>query len=282
MKISIIQNIIDTLRGKNIKNSIKRIENIIIELADIENQISELKYIHLPAVKLHSEIFPQFKNINNGKSVVIVGSGPTLKNYTQIKDAIHIGANYAFTNKNLTLDYLFIQDCLQYEKQKEANKYRVNDCIKFYGYHYIVNGVSQQDVQEANAFRYYFIDQRITASKYAIFSPDITTRPLNTWSSVIFCAMEFALWTHPQKIYLVGCDCSQNGHFYHKCDKINSLPHSDRVLLGWKQIKEFAKIHYPDIEIISINPVGLKGLFKDTYTDEYLKKCQHLEVKAYE
>ena len=35
--------------------------------------------------------------------------------------------------------------------------------------------------------------------------------------------------------------------------------------------KMFARHHYPETEIISINPVVLKGLFKDIYTEEYQK-----------
>ena len=37
-------------------------------------------------------------------------------------------------------------------------------------------------------------------------------------------------------------------------------------LIGkWKKLKEFADEKYPNTEIISVNPVGLKGLFKDEY-----------------
>ena len=36
----------------------------------------------------------------------------------------------------------------------------------------------------------------------------------------------------------------------------------------------------PDIEIISINPVGLKGLFHDVYTEEYL--IDHPEINREE
>jgi hypothetical protein len=37
---------------------------------------------------------------------------------------------------------------------------------------------------------------------------------------------------------------------------------------GWNEFKKFASIYYPKTEIISINPIGLKGLFKDIYTDK--------------
>jgi len=35
-------------------------------------------------------------------------------------------------------------------------------------------------------------------------------------------------------------------------------------------VKKFAALHYPDTEIISVNPVGLKGMFHDMYTESYL------------
>ena len=37
------------------------------------------------------------------------------------------------------------------------------------------------------------------------------------------------------------------------------------LLDKWEEIKAFALTYYPETEIISINPVGLKGIFKDVY-----------------
>ena len=39
----------------------------------------------------------------------------------------------------------------------------------------------------------------------------------------------------------------------------------DDVIKLWLKLKKFAKTYYPDTEIISVNPVGLKGIFKDVY-----------------
>ena len=36
---------------------------------------------------------------------------------------------------------------------------------------------------------------------------------------------------------------------------------------NWKKLNFFANRYYPDTEIISINPVGLKGIFKDIYQE---------------
>lgn len=39
---------------------------------------------------------------------------------------------------------------------------------------------------------------------------------------------------------------------------------------GYKEVKKLVEQHYPDTEIISINPVGLRGIFRDVYTESYL------------
>lgn len=38
-----------------------------------------------------------------------------------------------------------------------------------------------------------------------------------------------------------------------------------------KHSRYFAKQYYPNTEIISVNPVGLKGIFTDLYTEKYLQ-----------
>ena len=46
---------------------------------------------------------------------------------------------------------------------------------------------------------------------------------------------------------------------------------------GYKKFKEFIDIYYPDVEVISVNPVGLKGLFRDVYTQNFVDA--HPELK---
>jgi len=82
------------------------------------------------------------------------------------------------------------------------------------------------------------------------------------FGSVVFSAIEFALWTNPKRIFLVGCDCTSTGHFDNATDK-TGLPTSMRAT--YVKLKGFAHTYYPDTEIISVNPVGLKGLFRDWY-----------------
>lgn len=91
-----------------------------------------------------------------------------------------------------------------------------------------------------------------------VFAYDLCVEELYCKGSTVFAALQFALWTNPKRIYLVGCDCSNAGHFD------NSNGNDMGVLLEpYKKFKSFASTYYPETEIISVNPVGLRGLFKD-------------------
>lgn len=39
----------------------------------------------------------------------------------------------------------------------------------------------------------------------------------------------------------------------------------NKLIGNWIMLKKFAETYYPDTKIISVNPVGLKGIFTDLY-----------------
>lgn len=207
----------------------------------------------------HQKTFGKYKNFNQGKDVVLLATGPSLNNYNPIKNAIHVGVNSAFKFDKVKLDYVFFQDALSYGGQyiKELNQY---PACKFYGI--LQDSISQDwlvsetDAITAKAERYYVISQWKYAPVH--FTYDISNEPLGCAGSVVFAALQLILWTNPKRIYLVGCDCSED---YFDGMKTNSS--AQHLIDGWKKLKEFVSIYYPEIEIVSINPVGLKGLFKD-------------------
>ena len=49
-----------------------------------------------------------------------------------------------------------------------------------------------------------------------------------------------------------------------------------RLTAPWREFKRFVQVYYPETEIISVNPVGLKGIFRDVYTPSFLHK--HPEI----
>ncbi|MDR0408584.1 MAG: glycosyltransferase, partial [Campylobacteraceae bacterium] len=241
----------------------------VLEL-NLTNELRVLKdYISLQisATSLHKEVFPQFKNTNNGKDVVVVGSGPTLKYYKPIKNAVHIGVNRTFLYDKYKLDYLFLQDYIGAKHYIDAaNKYLQGKCIKFYGITTFENiTIPEQYAVKAEALRYF------EGSFTTPFFSDISISPLPSYHSVIFPALSFAAYTNPKRIYIVGCDCNNLGNFDNFQGEYElSIP---IVKNGWRDFKQFVKQMYPNTEVISVNPVGLKGLFKnEIYTKEFLEE----------
>ena len=202
---------------------------------------------------LHQKTFPRFKNIHQGQEIVLVATGPTAKDYKRIDSAIHIGVNRAFRLDNIDLHYLFMHDYSAVKSYiKESHRYKPENCTKFYG-----EAIPESNMIEANALPYCTRLQKDSNGKFR-FCRWLDSEPIGLAGSVIFAAMQFALWTNPQTIYLVGCDCS-DGHFDGQPNE-----HSASYLIpSWIQLKEFAQRYYPETEILSINPVALQGVFNE-------------------
>lgn len=220
---------------------------------------------------LHTQTFLKYKNINEGKDVVLLATGPSLNNFKPIKNAVYIGVNKAYSYDKVKLDYLFVQD---YEGAKyyidEISKYKKqNPELKlFYGITgYVPNDpwlIPESVALKHKAERYYNLYRPEEKVWGEDFTYDILNNPLKCFGSVSFAVMQFILWTNPKRIYLVGCDNSLKGYAQGILNEANKLNIS-RGLEGWIKLKKFAQKFYPDTEIISIHPDGLKGIFKDEY-----------------
>jgi len=221
----------------------------------------------LAAQKIQEETFKSYKNCNAGKDLVIVAPGPTLNKYKPIPDALHLGLNRALFREDIHFDYLFMQDYIAVKDYiNELGQERFKDTDKFFGIirDYTYDG--KATIPESVALR-------LGAKRYCIFNQwksfesnfptDIAFAPFATAASVAGSAIQFALYTNPKRIYLVGCDCS---NVYFNENNKNAKTSND-VLKAWINCKKFAEIYYPETEIISVNPVGLKGLFKDIYME---------------
>ena len=185
-----------------------------LQLEKFINRITEKK---LSTMNLHQKTFPQFKNIHNGKEVVVIAAAPTAKYYKPIENAIHIGVNRAI-DLPVNLDYLFIQDVSgAWDYLPRINQYKPETCKKFYGltteWEENPNRViPESDAIEANAYRYRTDWENIPGFECQ-FAYDLSSQSLGCFGSITFPALQFALWTNPSKIYLVGCDTSNAGYF---------------------------------------------------------------------
>lgn len=229
-------------------------------------KILESAQIASVAAQSH-QYLKKYQDLYNGKEIVIVACGPTAEFLEYDADKIYIGVNRAFKNSLIKFDYLFCQDQFD-EGMEEIDCYSGNNCQKFYGILSTWHGrhikhckkIPWSSVKKAQANIYYL--ESVICHKWAY---DISVEPFGEFRSTVFSALQFALYTHPKRIYLVGCDCS-SGYFYDENDS-HKYPH---LIESWKDAANFISTVYPDIEIVSINPVELKGLFKDEYTQKYL------------
>ena len=252
-------------------------------IQQLHEEIEQLKLKH-EIVAVNTAAFSEYKNAHTGKDVVIAAAGPSFSKYSPIENAIHIGVNRVCTNKKVTLDYYFLQDVgrqlpkhVPYEKDILCLT-----CKKFFGvFAHTPNGAiepSESFCIKANAVRYFV---SMSPSKH-LYS-DIRFYPLMDFFSVVFPALHFALFTNPKRIYLAGCDVSYNGYFTGEKQKepIEEKRHIlTMMIIGYRRLKEFAQMWYPETEIISINPVNLKGLFRDMYTDEQGVLIEGMESSA--
>lgn len=222
---------------------------------------------------LHQQTFAKYKGIYQGKDVVLIGGGPSVKNFIPIDNCIYVGLNRACLLKNISFDYLFTIDKIGTDKiYSEFGNY---NCVKFVGDQNLGPSFQipeSQIIQMTNVYRY-----KTDAGLYreSHFTVDIATEPLGNFNTVSLQAMQFILYTNPRRVYLVGIDCSSAGHFDEKQGK--KVEHYGRMqqrgenielmvkdyLRYWYQFKDFLNQYYPETEIVSVNPVGLRGLFTD-------------------
>ena len=212
---------------------------------------------------LHTNTFGKYLNSLQGKDIVLIATGPSLKNFHPLKNVVYVGVNKAFTYNKIKLDYSFVQDYTIGETtlDKLENYARQNNTKLFYGDIVGVAHIPVECAERAGAQRYYTDSFREPKFK---LSNKIDREPLGDFNSIVFSAMQFILWCHPRKVYIVGCDCSLSGYFNSNEKNVFCVSASEMVK-RWENLRNFAKKFYPDVEIISINPVGLKGVFKDLY-----------------
>jgi len=244
----------------------------------------------------NKDIFGEFKNAFAGKTIVLVAGGPTVADFVPIKDAIYIGVNGVAAGasklknfEHIKFDFMFIahRSVLTECKQTTTmlHKKSVVFCSQYGSFQDSFPAVKFRGIDTREYF--YFIDgpvqlqdEKDFANGFKRFRFDLTKAPPFVIHSIVNPAFHFSLFSGAKKIYLVGCDSivnyasSNKTHFYRRNNMmkrfdstLKSLKHIGNLYLSWKFFKEIAKKYCPDTEIISVNPVGLKGLFhKDVYT----------------
>ena len=266
---------------------LKKLDSLNNNLLDIEKSLADIKnlcyrtpWFPTQVAELHRVNLLPYKNIYIKKILAVCGSGPTLNFYNQLKNVVHIGLNRSFEKENLKVDYIFAWDLPNLMKNDKMFYQKIKNypAKKILG-RFLNSNVPQVNdkvVQELDAIQLF--SSAMHGYPLPMFDEeihyDIEHYPLMDFCSVAFGAFHFALYTGAQKILLVGIDNKLSGYFTkeHRQDFLMT----ENILRGWRKVKTFCDIYYPNVEIISVNPVGLKGIFKDVYTNSYLNN--HPEI----
>ena len=252
-------------------------EHRMLQLSKDIDAVQTSIYEQNEVCQINGKTFAEYRGCNQGKDIAIIGSGPTLKYYKPMENVLHIGVNRCWKREDITFDYYFTQDW-----NRLLLTYPLGEGLdKVAGEIFVGRYLGRETDTFSQLPEIYYMNNG-KAKEYMVEYPtkriyqNILCHPLMDFGSVIFPAIHFALYTHPRKIYLVGCDTGRNGRFdgrYNlKEQEYTNMKYAYRNWkIGYAQMRTFAQYLYPDVDIISINPIGLKGLFTDIYTKDFLK-----------
>lgn len=180
----------------------------------IDEQLSILGY---DGIRFHSAVnavtFAKFKDKHRGETAVICGAGSSLDGYVQDKKSVHIALNKVLFCNNVRFDYLFMQDYPQ-NQPYTMEDYNAYPCTKFYGC--ILNtqhaflGIKDEDiknVQKGECYRFE-LSPRIFNFKYDYFETELDKYCISDAQSVLFSALQFAVFAGFSDIKLIGVDFS--------------------------------------------------------------------------
>ena len=210
------------------------------------------------------DVFLPFKNIHEGRTAVLCGSGPSLAEWRKKyePDALYFGCNsVAFFGP--PLDYFFIADNLKIQKAENGYFKRKKDYdsyfprkAKFYGT--TIDGVHQpyllssSDAIDGKAMEY-----GMRRSKKISF--DLSQEPVDNFSSIFVC-LQLAVWCGCNRIIIVGCDITNNVRIGEK-ELWMGYKHV-RLIERWRFAKAQLLKRFPNIQIKVFEPLGLKSVFE--------------------
>ena len=234
----------------------------------------------------------EYVNKHIGESALVFCGGKTTIDFRFsgiFDDSKIIGMNYLIFLKLLKyrrMDYYFVQDygwaesILSHGTHREfMYNYNANYC-KIQSFYGIRSWNDQFPLPKKSLFFEFLMAPVITKRGSLVedfslmrnftFSSDISKEPIYSNSTILFSVMQFLLSMGFVKIYLVGADSSDNGKWFNpnrkKMGWNSNFPAGNfQIKERFEYFKEWKDNTYPEVDIISINPIGLKGMFEDLY-----------------
>tara|TARA_Y100001972_G_C7667231_1_gene337816 strand:+ start:441 stop:1118 length:678 start_codon:yes stop_codon:yes gene_type:complete len=216
----------------------------------------------------------KYKGLHKKEAAVILATGPTLDDFSfdliPENNFKTIGVN-SILYKNINLDYYFCAQDPSKEKNHKHKDLEKKDPlfqrilkIKNKTQIFCADGYKEENSSHQNHQEFFSETERekMNCETYSlthnlIFEEDLSQCSLLN-HSIVFPAVQFAMYCGFSKVYLVGCDCGGGGSYIEKNSKNSDL---NGFINIWGQIKYYRYKLYKETELISINPIGLKDVF---------------------
>lgn len=214
------------------------------------------RFLYVPYQARLNHSFLLHKDKYKGKEGILFATGPTLNQYDFLEDdgnRIRVGVNSA-VSLQIQIDYYFCGH-MDERSSKYLNYIQAYGGYKF-GYTRVDGKADERWLSDRQALDLGVIPYELTTD--INFQVDIANHPLVD-HTINFSALQFMVYTGIKRIYLVGCDVTAT--ISHKDSRIDTNRSVDMMMTVWKAFKEFSE--RMGVEIVSINPVGLKGMFKE-------------------
>lgn len=254
----------------------------------------------LEGSRINSKTLEKYRCIYSGRDVVLLATGHTLNQYIPIPGAVHIGVNLALFFDKVQLDHHIWADYRGFKKWKNLYE-EIKSSFFAHTLTYMSGWMTIFPKSPFEEYVYHWggsedvfpLFERVGNEVVDIYTlranegipiaPDFSRMPISDFTSVIFHAMQFALLTNPRRIYIVGCDMNMtvggaNNHFVDRkinygmppeqCTPFHNARYHETLHYGWREMRQHCKQYFPNLEIVSINPVGLRGFFdRDVFSD---------------
>ena len=229
-----------------------------------------------------NSLLKQFKEKHKDQSAIVFGTGPSLEefNWSLLPETPNVsaGVNYIIFRDEIKLDYYFSTHYIHrpgYDPPVHYADKIIEQSWKYKNMKVFIGAAPYarwaefpiEKVEKMHDAIVFELTNKIGGNYFAF---DIVSMPFYN-HSIIFSPLQLLLYAGVKKIYLVGCDCGGK----HSCIAVKDgtgklqnkrKPNHHITFIGhWRKFLRFKMAHYPDVEIISVNPVRLTGMFTDLY-----------------
>lgn len=213
-----------------------------------------------------------FKNVHNGQRCFIIATGPSLteEDYIMLKDEYTIGVNGLclwFGNNIPETNYFVVSDDDVYKRIEETlsnlktSKIFVSERIK-----------KKYSISE----KFYIIpvniwNRFISKIKYKKLSNDISICSYDE-ETVVFHAIQLAIYLGFSKIYLVGTDCNYKGNKKYAVDHGKSVNPDigDNMIMSYKVVKKYERKY--NFKVFNATRGGKLEVFPRVNLDKIVKE----------